>query len=365
MSLLRSVRRGYSAIQQYRFRGIIAIALSWTIVDYLAKLYFSGTKDNGDSSIRILTADAAWSRLAIVFSASALMAYLLVFKLRIIFREYPLWKNLLYRTGVLMLASIGMNVLIYLSYALEIWKLSFPDAMLHFWHESTQSWWLLEKSGGWMFVFLLTQLLIEVNEKYAPGVFASILLGKYVQPRQERRIVLFLDLKDSTPIAEQLGNKNYFLFIREFIFHVSMALLEYRGNIYQYVGDEIVASWKSNEVNAKKAMFAIIEARRTLQQHSEHFKRKYGVVPEFRAGLHEGELTIGEIGVVKKDLAMSGDTMNTAARIRTATSEQKQKLLVSKEFLTLVALQHWQSESIGSIELKGKSAAVELFTLKI
>lgn len=60
---------------------------------------------------------------------------------------------------------------------------------------------------------------------------------------------MFIDLKDSTPIAEKLGHQNYFLFIREFIYNLSLALIEHNGIIYQYVGDEILVSLKYNKDN--------------------------------------------------------------------------------------------------------------------
>ena len=62
---------------------------------------------------------------------------------------------------------------------------------------------------------------------------------------------------------------------------------------------------------------------------------------------------------------MSGDTMNTTARIRTACSELNQKFIASKDFISRLDIKEWQAESLGSIELKGKSNEVELFTLKI
>jgi len=112
-------------------------------------------------------------------------------------------------------------------------------------------------------------------------------------------------------------------------------------------------------------MAALIEARKNLQKRGEEFRRKYGVLPEFRVGIHAGEVTVGEIGVIKKDLAMSGDTMNTTARIRTACSELNQKFIVSKAFIDHIDLKEWQSESLGEVELKGKNHTIELFALKI
>ena len=176
---------------------------------------------------------------------------------------------------------------------------------------------------------------------------------------------MFLDLKDSTPIAEKLGHQQYFLFIREFIYQVSMALIEYNGRIYQYVGDEIVVSWFSSKKNAKYALASVIEARKNIQRNSERFRRKYNIIPEFRVGIHIGDVTVGEIGIIKKDLAMSGDTMNTTARIRSACNDLNQKFIVSKEFIEYSGLKEWQSESQGIVELKGKATGVELFSLKI
>ncbi len=176
---------------------------------------------------------------------------------------------------------------------------------------------------------------------------------------------MFLDLKDSTPIAEKLGHNQYFLFIREVIFHISMALIEHGGIIYQYVGDEIVVSWLYSKKNSRNALRAVIEARKNIQKNSNLFRARYGMIPEFRVGIHVGDVTVGEIGVIKRDLAMSGDTMNTTARIRSACNELNQKFIVSKEFVESSDLEEWQTESLGLVELKGKATDLELFSLKI
>jgi adenylate cyclase len=190
-------------------------------------------------------------------------------------------------------------------------------------------------------------------------------MGKYRQPKIEKRIIMFIDLKDSTPIAEKLGHVENFKFIRDFIFHVSMAIIEHDGRIYQYVGDEIVVSWLYEKNNTRKCMASIIEARKNLQRNGDHFRRKYDIIPEFRVGLHMGEVTIGEIGIIKKDLAMSGDTMNTTARIRSACTELNQKFIMSKDFMDNSDLTEWQGESLGIVDLKGKANGFELFSLKI
>ena len=62
---------------------------------------------------------------------------------------------------------------------------------------------------------------------------------------------------------------------------------------------------------------------------------------------------------------MSGDTINTASRIRSACNDLNQKFLVSKDFLDLTGLEDFQVESMGEVDMKGKNNVMELFALKI
>ena len=139
----------------------------------------------------------------------------------------------------------------------------------------------------WTVLYIWTQLAIEVNEKYSPGVFLAIFMGKYCDHGKRSRIIVFIDLRNSTPIAEKLGN-NYFEFIRDFIFCISAGIMEHDGRIYQYVGDEIVAWWPSSKVNARKAIDSLIESRKILNINTDVFMRNYDIVPEYKAGMHTG-----------------------------------------------------------------------------
>ncbi len=363
--LARSIRNRISAVQSYRLRNVVSIALTWTLIDLLLKLLVSGSGRPTVLNHRTLTWVSTALRAGIVFPLSVVMAYVLVFRIRHSFRNKPLLLNWLFKSLILVSLSLVMNLLVHVTYYYSVWKFTLPQALHQFFTDSVYSSWLVIKTVQWLVTLILTQLSLEVNSKYGPGVFRDMILGRYIKPRKERRIVIFLDLKNSTPIAEALGSTRYFDFIREFISHISNALAEYDANIYQYVGDEVVASWKSSRRNARKCFSALIEAQRSIQKQGTHFRRLYGFVPEFRVGIHEGEVTIGEIGVVKKDLAMSGDTMNTTARIRTASSTLGHKFLTSQNFLDLLPLKNWQALPLGAIELKGKKGGVELFAVKV
>jgi adenylate cyclase len=304
-------------------------------------------------------------RTGIFLAVSFLMSWLLLREIKIIFRE----RSLLFGWGIkvllLLVVAFAAIILIFFLHYTVIKAVTLNEAADKFRNYFLYTSFITDGLLFWLVMLLSALIIVEIDQKYSPGVFWQILTGKYLKPRNEKRIIMFLDLKDSTPIAEQLGHENYFLFIRDFIYYVSKAVLENNGMIYQYVGDEVVVTWPYKRKNVLKSIQAVIESRKALQRKSDYFRRVYDVTPEFRVGLHAGDVTIGEIGVIKKDIAISGEAMNTAARIRSACNELNQKFVVSKEYFDTGILKSWQGESLGEVSLKGMDESIELYALKI
>jgi len=352
---------------KYRYKIILLIALGWTITDLLyllIRLRIPGISPDRDL-FNYSSLNAILLRVVIVFLISAVMASLLFFQAHSNTIELPLGINFLLKTGLLIMLAFLMNFLIYFLYSVLLLHKAPYLSLRNFIYYAFDTTWLVKKTPGWLLTFSLLQVVVEMIKKYSPGIFFDVLSGRYRHPKVEKRIVMFIDLKESTPIAEKLGHVDYFKFIRQFIEVVSTALIQYHGRIYQYVGDEIVVSWIYNPKNARHCIDALIETRKQVQLKGEDFRRHFDIVPDFRVGIHIGEVTVGEIGILKKDLAMSGDTMNTTARIRSACSELNQKFIVSKDVIDTLDLKDWQSESLGIIDLKGKKTGIELFALKI
>jgi len=355
------------ALKRNENKIILTIALFWTLVDFMQFLYRKSinTLPAKYSSPDINLTKEIILRELNVFVLSLIIGYILVSVLKNYLRNTSLLLNLVLKTAILVLAAFFMNFFIYVTYETLIAGKSLAVGLEKFIHNMFYTKWLLVKMPEWVLLFLFTLLALEVNEKYSRGVFLNIMIGKYLQPTEEHRIILFLDLTDSTPIAEKLGHKEYFKFIRDFIFFISAGIIPNDGRIYQYVGDEIVVWWPASKKNAKKAVAALITARKALNKAGERFRRKYDTIPEYKAGIHAGIVTVGQVGIEKKDLVMSGDAINTAARIRTACTETKQKYLVSAAVMELLDMKDWQVENLGEIELKGKNEGIEIFALKI
>lgn len=151
--------------------------------------------------------------------------------------------------------------------------------------------------------------------------------------------MLFLDLVGSTGIAERIGNARFHAMLSETFTRLSRVVTDHGGEVYRYVGDAMIATWPlgAPEENAN-AIRCLLACREALETAAPHFSARHGEVPAFRAGLHAGPLVAGEIGGFKREIALLGDTMNTAARIEQACRTTGHDLLASKPLLEQSAL---------------------------
>lgn len=217
----------------------------------------------------------------------------------------------------------------------------------------------------WGFIFIGTIILLMIYDKYGPGNFRNLLLGRYFHPQEEERIFMFLDLRSSTSIAEELGDLLYFQFFHDFINEATEPILYAKGEIYQYIGDEIIVSWKmKNGLENNNCLNCFFDIKAAFRAKRPYFLKKYGYSPEFKAGLHYGPVISGEIGAVKKEIAFSGDVLNTASRIQNECNKHQLDLLLSDELLDLLKKsEKYQAKSIGTIQLRGKAEGIGLSTI--
>lgn len=214
-------------------------------------------------------------------------------------------------------------------------------------------------------VSFMINFIRQVNRLLGHNALLMFITGKYHQPREEERIFMFLDLKSSTTIAEKLGNIKYHNFLNDFFHDISPAIIESKGTIYQYVGDEVVVTWTKEkglqDANCIACYFRIAAA---VAMRSEVYEKRYSFVPTFKAGCHVGPVVSGEIGDIKREIVYNGDTVNTAARIRTECTTFKKDLLLSAQLLKhLPPVDYLSPEPIGKIRLRGKQEEMELYSI--
>ncbi|WP_344928006.1 adenylate/guanylate cyclase domain-containing protein [Aquimarina addita] len=233
-----------------------------------------------------------------------------------------------------------------------------------------RGWWKKNKSFWATIVYIVLVSFVFsfikiATEKFGKGVFLKMLLGRYRNPQEEKRIFMFLDLKDSTTIAENLGHFKYSQFIQDCFYDLNEVVPKYEAEIYQYVGDEAVLSWPYKKGLANNNCVDLFFAfQKEKQKKSEYYLQKYGILPVFKAGLHGGFLMVTEVGVIKKEIAYHGDVINTSARIQAECNSHKVQLLISEKLLQDLHLNtNLNVTFLGSVLLKGKQEEVNIHTI--
>jgi adenylate cyclase len=226
--------------------------------------------------------------------------------------------------------------------------------------------------GAWlgMLVFgiivLFSIFMLRAREKFGPGTISSFLTGRYFTPKEEVRVFLFLDLKSSTSIAEKLGPLKYHRFLNDFYREITYPILYKKGEIYQYVGDEISISWNEKDgIKNNNCIECFFEIENAVIQSMNEFLNKYDVCPEFKAGIHIGKTVAGEIGIIKREIVYSGDTLNTTSRLQELCNVLGEKLIVSGDLINkLTYNKNYIINELGEQYLRGRAASISLYSIR-
>jgi adenylate cyclase len=334
------------------------------IITYEASvLGFKSEIEGGQYSfLRVLIAG-----ILICVVGATLLGSLEVLYLSQLLRKQPFGMTLLIKTTIyLMFMIFFISMVVLYTTGSEINKPMFSGDVIKLYIDYLFSVRIVMTIVYWSIACMAALFIIQVSDKFGQGVLMSFLLGRYHRPKEEDRIFMFMDLKSSTTYAESLGHIKYSQFIQDCFFDITDVIITYDAKIYQYVGDEVVLSWSIKEGiehgHCVKIFFAYDQL---IKSKKEYYQEKYGIIPEFKAGLHLGRVTVAEVGEIKKELAYHGDAINTAARIQDKCNQFQKRLLISETMKSeLESKNQFAFSSIGDVSLKGKAKSLNLYEVK-
>lgn len=135
--------------------------------------------------------------------------------------------------------------------------------------------------------------------------------------------------------------------------------------IYQYVGDEAVLTFKLNNTsfvdNCLDAFFLYSER---LKSRQHYYLEQYGALPVFKAGMHLGVVTVAEVGTLKREIAYHGDTINIASRIQGQCKVFNRDFLISDTVIDHIKHKgKYKFETLDQLILRGKKESTLLFSV--
>ncbi|XOV94999.1 MAG: hypothetical protein ACFHWX_09870 [Bacteroidota bacterium] len=205
----------------------------------------------------------------------------------------------------------------------------------------------------------------QMSLKMGQGILLNLIFGKYHHPTKEERIFMFLDLNDSTTLAEKMGEVRFNQFINEFFIDITDPIVQSYGLIYRYVGDEIVVTWKPSQgirnINCLRFFFLVIETIKSLR---EKYLTKYSIIPQFSAAFHIGTVVIGQVGDIKSQIVLSGPALYEGNIIEKKCRDLGCSHLISHQLIEKLELPKFFKEiQVGEVNTTS-SGLIRLFTVK-
>jgi len=291
----------------------------------------------------------------------------------IIFKISQYIRKFLSRFSLTILLSVSVNVLSAYLLIYSIYHLS-DIFMFEDFPNSFQQ--LLDLYNSQIFYSILAyffivgsliEIFFEIDKRLGKGVLLKFLLGRYYKPKEEDRVFLFMDLKSSTYYAEQLGHFKYSRLIQDCFKDISSAIEKNKAQIYQFVGDEVVLTWKLKDgLKNNRCLQVFFDFMEELHKKRDYYQKEYGIIPVFKAGVHSGKVMVAEVGELKSEIAYHGDAINTASRIQCLCNSYQSKLLVSGNLIKeLKENQYFDTdyEPLGTVLLNGKQLTTALYKI--
>ncbi len=184
-----------------------------------------------------------------------------------------------------------------------------------------------------------------------------------VEAERRQLTVMFIDLIDSTPLAERFDPEDMRQVLG--IFHQACvsAIDAHDGHIAQYIGDGVLAYFgypKAHEDDAVRAVLAGLAVIATLRQANDRLEAEKSLRLQLRIGIETGLVVAGEIGAgsSRDRQAVVGETPNLAARLQSLAPPDSiivgpaTERLIQGSFLL---------ENLGRHELKGVSVPIHVY----
>lgn len=340
---------------QLRLNRVFRITFIWVLVGFIAALFEHNVllvHGIPSTYAEHLNERFITSLLVGLFGGGI---YILIFRDRL--RKYSFVK------AITIMAVIMFFVITFTGAVVPALSASDPFANVFLEHLSSPRF--LGQYMFWTILVGASVFMVRLNDQFGSGGIAY-LTGRYHKPQQEMRVFMFLDMRSSTSIAERLGNVKYFQLLNELYTDITDPIVDARGEIYQYVGDEVSVTWPLRRgIIRYRCIVCFFNIRKKLRTRAPYYKKRYGIEPLFKAGFHYGEVTAGEVGRVKKERIFSGDVVNTAARIQNSCNAHGVDNLISKDLLDVLQLpETFKVREIGNIDLRGKRFTTSLWTLE-
>ena len=179
---------------------------------------------------------------------------------------------------------------------------------------------------------------------------------------------LFVDLRAFTTFVETHGPRDVLRVLNRYLEETSNAIHMHGGTVVSFQGDDVMAVFGAPLARADHADHALDCARELVDVSLPRFNEwlvdeGFDGTFDCGVGLASGTLRSGNVGSQDRvEYAAIGDATNTAARLQALTRESDVAVLVAGSVVERLSTSALDLAEVGERVVRGKSAAVRIFT---
>jgi adenylate cyclase len=212
---------------------------------------------------------------------------------------------------------------------------------------------------------VVMNLVLGITNLIGRRALLNFITGRYHTPVEENRFVLFVDIAGSTGLAERFGGIGIHRFLDRTFRLLTIAVVDTRGEVLNYVGDEVIVTWpeRGGAIDCRP-LHCFLAMRDELSRAAGQFEREFGAAPRIRGSLHFGPVIVGEIGDVKRAIVFNGDVMNTAARLEELSRNVEGGFLASRAAMARFnSAPPFAVRDLGQLPIRGRADGIDVVGL--
>ena len=254
-------------------------------------------------------------------------------------------------------------------------------------------------------IFLSISIIFESRNlviSYSPSAFSAVLVflsivayrvmteekdkrmirsmfGKYVSPGvvdhlmnfppelggvDKQLTVFFSDVRGFTTLSESMTPQELLNHLNEYFTVMTNIILEYKGTLDKYVGDEIMCFWGAplpQEEHALLACQCALRQQKALDELNESWPPEKRI--NIGIGINSGIMTVGNVGSEgRMNYTLMGDPVNLGARLE-GTNKQYGTTIIISEFTYGLVKDQVVARELDNIRVKGKNKPVLIYEL--
>jgi adenylate cyclase len=194
--------------------------------------------------------------------------------------------------------------------------------------------------------------------RFFPGKdITKVRLGDHVA---REMAILFLDIRDFTPLSESMSPEQNFRFINSFLSRMGPIVRNYGGFVDKFLGDGILALFPEG---VTPAVESTLEMQKELVEYNIERRRAGYRRIRIGVGIHVGELMLGTVGENQRmDYTVISDAVNLTSRLESLTKHYDSTLFISEQALVrLDEPDAYEMRFIGRLDVKGKKEMISVF----